>query len=215
MSQQMSCLFFVFCAGLGKCQHAVAVNGSSGSGWALKKPVSDRDIFHLMCTTLTLLAYLFSLFTPCHLSVSIWNTAVFPLQLQHHPPFSLGLHNCTRRLLPYSTVLLIINNFGFFCKSLLHSPFTLCHATLSSILFNSASGMSFTCSTPIPCQLNSLQQLIIIFNQLPLPYFTASRPILLLKSLSSYIYLMWQHLEPKKSTAYPHQSHHWQIFHFP
>ena len=80
---------------------AVAVNGSSGPGGTLKKrPVSD--ILRLMCTTMTLLAYpILSLHSlPPAAAFLHLKCRCTSSQLQHHPPFSRWLHNCTRRLLP-------------------------------------------------------------------------------------------------------------------
>ena len=82
MSQQMSCLFFLFCAGLGKCQQWLLM---AVPGWTPKKPMSD--ILHL--TTITRLAYpilsLHSLSTAClHLKCRCTSP-----QLQPHPPFLL------------------------------------------------------------------------------------------------------------------------------
>jgi len=145
---------------------AVAVDGCSrhlGIQWMTS---STSPLLHSLHT-------LFSLFTPCHLPVSIWNAAVPPLSFNITLLSLFDFTTAQEDSSPYSTILLIINNFGFYSKSLFRSSFTLCHATLSSIPFKSA--ICFTCSAPTSCQPNSLQQLTIFFNQLPLPCCENSR----------------------------------------
>ena len=86
MSEQMSWLFFLFYAGLGKCQQwllMAAPGWSPRSQWVAS---STSPLLHSLHT-------LYSLFTRCQLPVSIWNAAV--------PPFSIQGLNKMQKLVVY------------------------------------------------------------------------------------------------------------------
>ena len=86
MSEQMSWLFFLFYAGLGKCQQwllMAAPGWSPRSQWVAS---STSPLLHSLHT-------LYSLFTSCQLPVSIWNAAV--------PPFSIQGLNKMQKLVVY------------------------------------------------------------------------------------------------------------------